>query len=68
MESFDFAQIQALRTNHFKSKNSEQDSIEVAHVVIKQLNSDGETSSVNGIIFQRCGGGRRVIKKKIGGN
>lgn len=29
---------------------------------------DGETTISGGIAYQRCGGGRRVIRKRIGGN
>lgn len=28
---------------------------------------EGEYTDDSGITFQRCGGGRRVVKKKIGG-
>lgn len=28
---------------------------------------EGESISEDGIIYQRCGGGRRIIKKRIGG-
>jgi hypothetical protein len=32
------------------------------------LSSDCDTASNYGVTYQRCGGGRRVIRKHIGGN
>ena len=29
---------------------------------------DHANESTNGVVFQRCGGGRRIIRKKIGGS
>lgn len=64
MDTSTFAQIQAARLAHFNATepSTNQAPIPETQQVTTHRVKDTDT------IYQRCGGGRRVIRKKIGGN
>ncbi len=45
--------------------NGQQDDVEESHLFVRQVNDPRGAEC--GIRFQRCGGGRRVIRRKKGG-
>lgn len=65
MDTFTFAQIQAARRQHFESSATNESQPQQEQEV--QL-STRTINTVDGIHSQRCGGGRRIIRKRLGGN
>lgn len=64
--STEFRRIMLLRQALMPIQQTQDTEIDfVANVKIKEL-PDPDTR-IHGIHYQRCGGGRRVLKKKIGG-
>lgn len=67
MEPLTFAQIQSARLQHCQTaepSNSLPEPQQTAHLHQDQRNIVND----NGVLYQKCGGGRRIIRKKIGGN
>lgn len=64
-----FEQIHAARLQHFCSTDKPiklTDSQDEQVVFIKSLGTS--SMDTGGVIYQRCGGGRRIVRKRIGGN
>lgn len=67
LEPLTFAQIQAARRIHFQSTETAPQPQQEQQFA--RLHSDSTVSTGNdGVLYQRCGGGRRVLRKKIGSN
>lgn len=64
MDTSTFVAIQEARRAHF---GSSQDASQPQQEQEVQL-STRTVNTVDGIHSQRCGGGRRIIRKRIGGN
>ena len=64
-----FAQIQAARLKHAQTNQPtapNQDPINDQGATLVNYGTD--TTVIRDITYQRCGGGRRVLRKNIGGN
>jgi hypothetical protein len=65
-----YAEIREMRlvlTDTLSRRETEGDQLAIETVETRTYTSDVNPARASGVVFQRCGGGVRILRKRIGG-